>query len=177
MKQRTVIAISTILSPKVLIADEPSSALDVTSQKMVIKMMRELMEKGYIKSMLFITHELPLLYNVTDDIMVMYAGQIVEKGTAKEMVFDPTHPYSHGLMGSILVPEEGTRGTTLTAIPGTPPNLKKPPQGCRFAERCKYARPECRYTGIGERFFGENDSRMYRCLMGVDELKEVYSHE
>ena len=177
MKQRTVIAISTILSPKVLIADEPSSALDVTSQKMVIKMMRELMEKGYIKSMMFITHELPLLYNVTDDIMVMYAGQIVEKGTAKEMVFDPTHPYSHGLMGSILVPEEGTRGTTLTAIPGTPPNLKKPPQGCRFAERCKYARPECRYTGIPERFFGENGTRMYRCLMDVDELKEVYSHE
>ena len=175
MKQRTVIAISTILSPKVLIADEPSSALDVTSQKMVIKMMRELMEKGYIKSMMFITHELPLLYNVTDDIMVMYAGQIVEKGTAKEMVFDPVHPYSHGLMGSILVPEEGTRGTTLTAIPGTPPNLKRPPQGCRFAERCKYAKPECRYTGVAEKPFG--DGRMYRCLMGVDELKEVYSHE
>ena len=89
MKQRTVIAVSTILNPKVLIADEPSSALDVTSQKMVIKMMRQLMEKGYVKAMLFITHELPLLYNVTDDIMVMYAGQIVEKGSAKEMVFDP----------------------------------------------------------------------------------------
>jgi len=175
MKQRTVIAVSTILNPKVLIADEPSSALDVTSQKMVIKMMRELMEKGYVKAMLFITHELPLLYNVTDDIMVMYAGQIVEKGNAKEMVFDPTHPYSHGLMGSILVPEEGTRGHKLTAIPGTPPNLKKPPAGCRFAERCKYARPECRYTGIPERSFGEG--RMYRCLLGIEELKEVYSHE
>ena len=175
MKQRTVIAVSTILNPKVLIADEPSSALDVTSQKMVIKMMRQLMEKGYVKAMLFITHELPLLYNVTDDIMVMYAGQIVEKGTAKEMVFDPTHPYSHGLMGSILVPEEGTRGHKLAAIPGTPPNLKKPPAGCRFAERCKYARPECRYTGIPEKPFG--DGRMYRCLMDVDELKEVYSHE
>lgn len=175
MKQRTVIAVSTILSPKVLIADEPSSALDVTSQKMVIKMMRELMEKGYIKSMLFITHELPLLYNVTDDIMVMYAGQIVEKGTAHEMVFDPVHPYSHGLMGSILVPEEGTRGTKLTAIPGTPPNLKKPPHGCRFAERCKYAKPECRHSNIPELPF--EDGRMYRCLMGVDELKEEYSHE
>ena len=126
MKQRTVIAISTILSPKVLIADEPSSALDVTSQKMVIKMMRDLMEKGFIKSMIFITHELPLLYNVTDDIMVMYAGQIVEKGTAKEMVFDPLHPYSKGLMGSIIVPEEGVREQKLTAIPGTPPNLKHP---------------------------------------------------
>ena len=175
MKQRVVIAVSTILSPKVLIADEPSSALDVTSQKMVIKMMRELMEKGYIKAMVFITHELPLLYNVTDDIMVMYAGQIVERGTAKEMVFDPTHPYSHGLMGSILVPEEGTRGHKLTAIPGTPPNLKRPPDGCRFADRCKYAKPECRYYTIPEKEFGEN--RMYRCLMGLDELKEVYDNE
>ena len=175
MKQRTVIAVSTILNPKVLIADEPSSALDVTSQKMVIKMMRELMEKGHVKSMLFITHELPLLYNVTDDIMVMYAGQIVEKGSAQEMVFDPMHPYSHGLMGSILVPEEGTRGQKLTAIPGAPPNLKKPPDGCRFAERCKYATANCRYTAIPEKPFG--DGRMYRCLMGLDELKEVYSHE
>ncbi len=175
MKQRTVIAVSTILNPKVLIADEPSSALDVTSQKMVIKMMKELMEKGYVKAMLFITHELPLLYNVTDDIMVMYAGQIVERGSAKEMVFDPTHPYSHGLMGSILVPEEGTRGHKLTAIPGTPPNLKRPPAGCRFAERCKYATAECRYTSVPEKEFGEG--RMYRCLMDVEELKEVYSHD
>ena len=175
MKQRTVIAVSTILSPKVLIADEPSSALDVTSQKMVIKMMRELMEKGYIKSMLFITHELPLLYNVTDDIMVMYAGQIVEKGTAKEMVFDPIHPYSHGLMGSILVPEAGTRGTKLTAIPGTPPNLKKPPQGCRFAERCPYAKDECRYHAIAEKPFGRG--RSYRCLMSEAQLREVYANE
>ena len=94
-------------SPKVLIADEPSSALDVTSQKMVIKMLQELMETGLINSMIFITHELPLLYNVTDDIMVMYAGQIVEKASAKEAVFDPLHPYSKGLMGSIIVPEEG----------------------------------------------------------------------
>lgn len=134
MKQRTVIAISTILSPKVLIADEPSSALDVTSQKMVIKMMRNLMEKGFIKSMIFITHELPLLYNVTDDIVVMYAGQLIEKGKSKEMVFDPIHPYSKGLMGSIIVPEEGVKNIKLTAIPGTPPNLKHPPEGCRFTE-------------------------------------------
>ncbi|MBR3400841.1 MAG: ABC transporter ATP-binding protein [Parasporobacterium sp.] len=175
MKQRTVIAVSTILSPKVLIADEPSSALDVTSQKMVIKMMRELMEKGYIKSMLFITHELPLLYNVTDDIMVMYAGQIVERGSAREMVFDPIHPYSHGLMGSILVPEEGTRGTTLTAIPGTPPNLKKPPQGCRFAERCRYATDECRYHSVPEKQFDEG--RGYCCRLSVDQLREAYKNE
>lgn len=177
MKQRTVIAVSTILCPKVLIADEPSSALDVTSQKMVIKMMKDLMNKGYIKSMIFITHELPLLYNVTDDIMVMYAGQIVEHGTAEEMVFDPLHPYSRGLMGSILVPEEGTRDVKLTAIPGTPPNLKNPPEGCRFAERCKYARPECKVYKVNIRKFGENDSRGYRCMLSETELREAHKDE
>lgn len=175
MKQRTVIAISTILSPKVLIADEPSSALDVTSQKMVIKMMRELMEKGFIRSMIFITHELPLLYNVTDDIMVMYAGQIVERGTAREMVFDPIHPYSKGLMGSIIVPEAGTRDQKLTAIPGTPPNLKHPPAGCRFADRCKYATAECKGATVAMKDF--DNGRSYRCRYSVDHLREVYADE
>lgn len=175
MKQRTVIAVTTILSPKVLIADEPSSALDVTSQKMVIRMLKELMEKGYIKSMIFITHELPLLYNVTDEIMVMYAGQIVEKGAAREMVFDPIHPYSKGLMGSILVPEEGVRDFKIEAIPGTPPNLKKVPSGCRFAERCKYAEPECRTYAQSLRDY--ENGRAYRCRFCVEELREVYSHE
>ena len=173
MKQRTVIAISTILSPKVLIADEPSSALDVTSQKMVIKMLRELMEKGYIKSMIFITHELPLLFNVTDDIMVMYAGQIVERGSAKDMVFDPIHPYSKGLMGSIIVPETGTREHELIAIPGTPPNLKKPPAGCRFAARCKYATPECKVFNMEMKDFGEGRSQ--RCRFSVEHLREIYA--
>src|SRR5512134_2843756 len=148
MKQRTVIAVSVLLLPKVLIADEPSSALDVTSQKMVIKMLRQLMEIGYISSMIFITHELPLLKNVTDDIMVMYAGQIVEKGTSEEVVFDPLHPYAKGLMGSIIVPEKGLRDVKLTAIPGVPPNLKKPPVGCRFAERCKYVQAQCTLYSI-----------------------------
>jgi peptide/nickel transport system ATP-binding protein len=174
MKQRTVIAVSTILFPKVLIADEPSSALDVTSQKMVIKMLRDLMEKGIIKSMIFITHELPLLYNVTDDIMVMYAGQIVEKGTAKQAVFDPLHPYSKGLMGSIIVPERGLRDVKLTAIPGVPPNLKKPPAGCRFADRCKYVKPECRAISVPMK--ETDDGREYRCIYSVEQLREAYQN-
>ncbi len=174
MKQRTVIAVSVILGPKVLIADEPSSALDVTSQKMVIKMLRDLMEKGLIKSMIFITHELPLLYNVTTDIMVMYAGQIVERGAAAEAVFDPLHPYAKGLMGSIIVPEEGLRGHKLTAIPGVPPNLKRPPSGCRFAERCKYAKPECRAVSVGMRTL--ESGRTYRCIYTENELREAYKH-
>jgi peptide/nickel transport system ATP-binding protein len=175
MKQRTVIAISAILFPKVLIADEPSSALDVTSQKMVIKMLRYMMEKKLIKSMIFITHELPLLYNVTDDIMVMYAGQIVEKGTAHEAVFDPLHPYSKGLMGSIIVPESGLRDVQLAAIPGVPPNLKNPPAGCRFAERCKYYRPECSAESVPLRDVG--GGRAYRCILSEDELREAYARE
>ena len=174
MKQRTVIAVSVILRPTVLIADEPSSALDVTSQKMVIKMLKSLMENGFIKSMIFITHELPLLYNVTDDIMVMYAGQIVEKATAKEAVFDPLHPYAKGLMGSIIVPESGLRNAKLTAIPGTPPNLKKPPTGCRFAERCKYVRDECRVTSVP--LYDAGDGRAYRCILSEKVLREAYQH-
>jgi peptide/nickel transport system ATP-binding protein len=171
MKQRTVIAISVILGPKVLIADEPSSALDVTSQKMVIKMLRDLMESGMIKAMIFITHELPLLYNVTDDIMVMYAGQIFEKAPAHEAVFDPLHPYSQGLMGSIIVPEAGLRDVKLTAIPGTPPNLKNPPSGCRFAPRCKYVKPICKVTSVGMQTVG--DDRYYRCVMSEEEIREL----
>ena len=175
MKQRTVIAVSTILSPKILIADEPSSALDVTSQKAVIKMLNDLMDLGLIKSMIFITHELPLLYNVTDDIMVMYAAQIVESGTANQIVFDPLHPYSKGLMGSMLIAEEGARDVKLAAIPGTPPNLKKPPEGCRFAERCKYVKPECRAYRIEINDIG--DRRSCRCLLSVDALRELYAKE
>jgi peptide/nickel transport system ATP-binding protein len=175
MKQRTVIATSVILFPKVLIADEPSSALDVTSQKMVIKMLKQLLETGFISSLIFITHELPLLYNVTDDIMVMYAGQIVEKASAHDAVFDPLHPYARGLMGSIIVPEDGLRDVKLTAIPGVPPNLKDPPSGCRFAERCRYVRTECTSSSVQLREV--NKDRTYRCIIPEDELREIYRKE
>jgi peptide/nickel transport system ATP-binding protein len=175
MKQRTVIAISVLLLPKVLIADEPSSALDVTSQKMVIKMLKNLMEYDLISSLIFITHELPLLYNVTDDIMVMYAGQIVEKASAKEAVFDPLHPYAKGLMGSIIVPESGLRDVKLTAIPGVPPNLKNPPSGCRFAERCNHVRPECKAFPVELREL--SGGRAYRCILSEEELRQAYQKE
>jgi peptide/nickel transport system ATP-binding protein len=175
MKQRTIIAISTILNPKVLIADEPSSALDVSSQKIVIKLLHDLMEKGFVRSMLFITHELPLLFNVTDDIMVMYAGEIVERGTAREMVFDPIMPYSKGLMNSIIVPEAGTRGHILQAIPGAPPNLKKKPRGCRFAERCGYTGELCFNQTIQGRIMGKD--RYYRCRLDEAELRELYKKQ
>lgn len=174
MKQRTVIAISTILNPKVLVADEPTSALDVTSQKAVIKLLKDLMRKKFIQSLIFITHELPLLYHVSDDIMVMYAGEIVERGTASQMIFDPYHPYTKRLMGSIIVPEEGMRGQKLAAIPGAPPNLKQIPQGCRFADRCLYAESACREGRIASRSAG---GRTYRCIHESSVLKEWYAHD
>ncbi len=138
-------------------------------------MLRKLMEIGYISSMIFITHELPLLKNVTDDIMVMYAGQIVEKASTQEAVFDPLHPYSKGLMGSIIVPEKGLRDVELTAIPGVPPNLKNPPAGCRFAERCKFVKPECRVINVPLQDVG--GGRVYRCILSENELRKAYEKE
>lgn len=162
MKQRTVIAVSTILNPKVLIADEPTSALDVTSQKKVILLMRKLLHEGYVDSIVFITHELPLLFHVADTIAVMYAGQIVEVGASREIVFDPIHPYSKALMGSIIVPELDIKEQKHFAIPGAPPNLKQKLTGCRFFERCSERMPECRIDQIAMNWQG---GRSYRCIL------------
>ena len=178
MKQRTVIALSTLLNPKVLIADEPSSALDVSSQKIVINMLRKMMKEGYVKSMIFITHELPLLRHVADDIVVMYAGELVEQGTAEEVIFDPVHPYTHALMGSIIVPEDGMKAQKLIAIPGAPPNLKRVPPGCRFYDRCSYACDECKKLDrVPATYFGENNSRYHRCVFSEEQLRKWYAQE
>ncbi len=136
MKQRTVTVISTLLNPKVLIADEPTSALDVSSQKTVIKLLVELLRRQIIRSVVFITHELPLLRHFADRIAIMYAGKIVEVGPMEDVIFDPLHPYSKLLMSSVLVPEKGIKSKKIEAIPGVPPNLKNPPSGCRFHPRC-----------------------------------------
>ncbi|MCB0133880.1 MAG: ABC transporter ATP-binding protein, partial [Caldilineaceae bacterium] len=98
----------------------------------------------------------------------------VEQGSSKQLVFDPLHPYSKGLMGSIIVPESGLRDVKLTAIPGTPPNLKNPPDGCRFAERCKYVRPECKVTSVMLNPAGYG--RGYRCVVPEPELRRFYEH-
>ena len=90
-------------------------------------------------------------------------------------MFDPLHPYAKGLMGSIIVPEEGLRDVKLTAIPGVPPNLKDPPFGCRFAERCKYVRPECTAFSVGIRDL--EGSRSYRCILSERELRDAYGKE
>ncbi len=144
MKQRTVIALSTLLNPKILICDEPTSALDVSSQKVVIQMLMKLLREEVIRSIIFVTHELPLLRHFTNRIGVMYAGKMVEIGAMENIIFHPQHPYSSALMDSMLVPEDRMRDKELTGIPGVPPDLKNPPEGCRFHPRCPHAMDICR---------------------------------
>jgi len=159
-RQRSVIGISTLLNPQMVIADEPTSALDVSTQKVVIKMIFDLLEKGIFSTMIFITHELPLLRHVANNIAIMYAGEIVEKGTTEQIVFDPRHPYTRALMGAMLSAEPGQRQRKPVAIEGAPPNLANPISGCRFADRCPVARPECKLKDQKIRMVG---GRQVRC--------------
>lgn len=159
-RQRSVIGISTLLNPQMVIADEPTSALDVTTQKVVIKLIFDLLEKGIFSTMIFITHELPLLRHVAHDIAIMYAGEFVEVGTTEQIVFDPRHPYTKALMGAMLSAEPGQKQRKPTAIEGAPPNLANAIQGCRFADRCPAARAECKVNKQEIRIVGE---RQVRC--------------
>ncbi len=159
-RQRSVIGISTLLNPKMVIADEPTSALDVTTQKQIIGMIFDLLEKKVFSTMIFITHELPLLRHVADRICVMYAAEVVELGTAEQLVFDPRHPYTKALMSAMLSAEEGAKGRKPEAIEGAPPNLVNEIAGCRFAPRCKYAHPECKVKKMEIRIVGD---RQVRC--------------
>lgn len=144
MKQRVIIVISTLLNPQVLICDEPTSALDVSSQKVVIRLLMKLLREKIIRSIVFITHELPLLRHFSDRIAIMYAGKLAEIGPMNDVIFDPVHPYTKALMSSVLTAEVGTKQKQLTGIPGVPPDLKNPPAGCRFSPRCPYAMEKCK---------------------------------
>src|ERR1035437_6953922 len=159
-RQRSVIGISTLLNPQMVIADEPTSALDVSTQKVVIKMIFELLDAGIFNSMIFITHELPLLRHVANNIAIMYAGEFVEKGTAEQIVFDPRHPYTRALMGAMLSAEPGQKNRKPVSIEGAPPSLAKEIVGCRYAERCPVARPECSFKKQELRTLAD---RLVRC--------------
>ncbi|GAB3704704.1 ABC transporter ATP-binding protein [Nocardiopsis oceani] len=145
MKQRVVMVMSTLLDPALLIADEATSALDVSTQRSVVESMVEFRDRGYVKSMIFVTHDISLVYQMADTVMVMYAGRVAEKAPASKIINDPQHPYSKMLIGAL--PEVGTTAETrLEGIPGTPPGLLNPPSGCRFKDRCPIASDECSET-------------------------------
>jgi len=143
MKQRVVMVLSTLMNPSLLVADELTSALDVSTQKAVAEMLVEFRDRGFVKSTIVITHDLSILYQVADTILVMYAGKLVEKGSAAEVTEDPRHPYTKLLIASL--PEVGVRfeERRLTGIAGRPPSLLRPPTGCRFRARCPIATEEC----------------------------------
>ncbi|KUP95321.1 ABC transporter ATP-binding protein [Thermobifida cellulosilytica] len=143
MKQRTVMVISTLLNPSLLIADEVTSALDVSTQRAVAETLVEFRDRRFVKSMIVVTHDISLVYQIADTIMVMYAGRLAEKASAKTIIEMPKHPYTKMLLDSL--PEVGVKyeDKRLSGIPGSPPGLLKPPQGCRFRDRCPLADKQC----------------------------------
>jgi peptide/nickel transport system ATP-binding protein len=143
MKQRMVMVLSTLLDPALLIADEITSALDVASQKAVAEMLVEFRNQGCCKSAIVITHDISILYQIADSIMIMYAGQLAEKASTEAIIRAPRHPYTKLLISSL--PKVGVKYSEerLTGIPGSPPLLLDPPIGCRFRERCPVAFEKC----------------------------------
>ena len=140
MKQRVVIAIALACNPQLLIADEPTTALDVTIQAQVLDLMKEL-KKKYGMAMILITHDLGIIAETCDDVAVMYAGQIIERGSLEEIFNTARHPYTEGLFNSL--PNIADRKERLKPIPGLMPDPTKLPKGCAFAPRCPYAKDSC----------------------------------
>lgn len=145
MRQRVVIAMALAANPDLLLADEPTTALDVTIQAQVLDLIRNMREEQGI-SMLLITHDLGIVAENCDKIAVMYAGEIVESGTVEEVFEAPTHPYTIGLFGAL--PSMNSDSEYLTPIHGTPPDPSNLPHGCKFGPRCPYATEACRHNAI-----------------------------
>ncbi|MGO4852929.1 ABC transporter ATP-binding protein [Phaeovulum sp. W22_SRMD_FR3] len=141
MRQRVMIALALACRPRLLLADEPTTALDATVQIQILLLLREL-QREFGMGVIFVTHDIGVAVEVSERIAVMYAGQIVEEGTTHEVINDPRHPYTRGLLAANL--HDVARGERLNAIPGAPPALEVPPAGCSFAPRCPLAGPECR---------------------------------
>ncbi|MCM3763801.1 ABC transporter ATP-binding protein [Neobacillus niacini] len=142
MRQRVMIAIALACNPKLLIADEPTTALDVTVQAQILDLMRNLQDT-INTSIIMITHDLGVVWEMCDQVIVMYAGNTVESGSVKAIFDNPLHPYTWGLLDSQITSEIGNE-EKLSAIPGTPPDLRQEIKGCHFAERCSYAQDLCR---------------------------------
>jgi oligopeptide/dipeptide ABC transporter ATP-binding protein len=139
MRQRLVIAMALASTPKVLLADEPTTALDVTVQGRILRLLGDL-QRQLGMSVIFVTHDLAVAAQIADDVIVMYAGRIVETGTVREIVRSPSHPYTRGLLAANVQPGQKERPIT---IPGTPPNMVRLPPGCSFAPRCGMASEAC----------------------------------
>lgn len=163
MLQRVMIALAISCSPKLLLADEPTTALDATVQIQVLLLLRE-MQRELGMTTIFVTHDVGVAAEISDRIAVMYAGRIVEQGPVAKVLENPSHPYTQGLLASTV---HGTmRGQRVRAIAGSPPDLSALPTGCAFAPRCKYAEPQCsvKYPPVVQ----IGDDHMVRCIRPWD---------
>jgi oligopeptide transport system ATP-binding protein len=140
MRQRIMIAMALLCEPDLLIADEPTTALDVTVQAQIVALLRDL-QRDFGTAIIMITHDLGVVAGICDRVMVLYGGRIMEQGSAESIFYRPTHPYTLGLLGA--VPRLDHEGETLLAIPGAPPNMARLPVGCPFSERCTLADARC----------------------------------
>lgn len=163
MRQRAMIALALACKPKLLLADEPTTALDATVQIQILLLLREL-QREMGMGVIFVTHDIGVAVEVSDKLAVMYAGRFVETGTVAEIIRDARHPYSQGLLAANLVGAEP--GTLLQAIPGAPPALHAPPVGCSFAPRCALARPACNADPVA--LWQSRDDRWARCLSAAE---------
>lgn len=170
MRQRIMIALALVCDPEVLIADEPTTALDVTIQAQILDLFRDIQKKTGV-SIILITHDLGVVAQVADRIAVMYAGKVVETGTRRDIFYSPQHPYTKGLLNS--VPRLDQEGGELIPIKGTPPDLFAPPIGCAFAARCGYAMEVC------ERVYPletkRNDEHFVHCWLQDRRAKEAFA--
>ncbi|HWE71687.1 MAG TPA: ABC transporter ATP-binding protein [Stellaceae bacterium] len=141
MRQRAMIAIALACQPALLLADEPTTALDATVQIQVLILLRKLQQE-FGMGLIFVTHDLGVAAQIADRIAVMYAGRIVEEGSARDVLLNPRHPYTMGMLSSAL--QGRVRGRDIEAIPGSPPDMRMLPSGCGFAPRCRFASAECR---------------------------------
>jgi peptide/nickel transport system ATP-binding protein len=167
MRQRVMIALALSCSPSVLIADEPTTALDVTIQAQILERIKDLKEQTGT-AIILVTHDLGVVADIADRIAVMYGGRIVEQGTVDEIFYDPQHPYTWGLLGSITRVDR-PRSERLPSIAGLPPSLLDPPAGCHFRARCPHEFAKClEVPPLEDRGAGHSD----RCWMTLEEKRE-----
>jgi oligopeptide/dipeptide ABC transporter ATP-binding protein len=171
MRQRVMIAMALANSPKLLIADEPTTALDVTIQAQILeelRMLRSETDSGII----LVTHDLGVVADIADRIVVMYAGRVVEQGTLDEIFYDPQHPYTWGLLGSITRIDRD-RSQRLPAIPGLPPSLLRPPKGCHFRPRCPHAFERCTEVPDLTARLAEAPAHLDRCWLEPERKRKL----
>jgi len=167
LRQRVMIAMALMCGPDLIIADEPTTALDVTIQAQILHLLAEL-QREFRTGLILITHDLGVVSRVADRIAVMYAGQFVEEGTAPQIFQAPAHPYTQGLLACIPIPGKTPRGAHLGSIPGIVPSLVGELRGCHFAERCPHAADACRSALVALRD-GTEAGHRYRCVLTPDE--------